>query len=68
MLQIYEKKYSSKMFSEFIPVYTVTLPLPLTLSFPLVPCRHILLIEMRIRISNYRKVPTKANLTCTFRS
>ena len=27
---------------------------------PFVPCRHILLIEMRICISDYRKVPTKA--------
>ena len=93
------KKYSSKTFSEFISVYTVTYPLPLPLPLPFVlyplpfalcplsfalcplpfvlcplpfvlhlcplpsvPCRQIPLIEMRIRISDYRKVPTKADL------
>ena len=88
MLQIHEKKYSSKTFSEFISVYTVTYPLPLPFTLyplpftlyplpftlyplpfvlhlcplPSVPCRQIPLIEMRIRISDYRKVPTKADL------
>lgn len=60
------KKYSSKMFSEFIPVYTVTLPLPLPLplslplSFTLCPLPSHSPDRNAICISDYRKVPTKA--------